>query len=51
MRTKTIDSPSRPSLVYIDERYKEKTANVLLESGEAISIDTTVHKGKLVIAE
>ena len=37
--------------VYIEESYKEETAEVMLQNGETISVDAAEHKGKLFVTE
>lgn len=37
--------------IYVDERYKGKMADVLLENGETVSVDATAYKGNLGLLE
>ncbi|ANU11950.1 hypothetical protein BBH88_17670 [Planococcus antarcticus DSM 14505] len=39
------------TFIYVDERYKEETAAVLVGDGETISVDAAEHKGKLFMFE
>ncbi|ANU26258.1 hypothetical protein I858_004330 [Planococcus versutus] len=44
-------SAEEHTFIYVDERYKEKTAAFLVESGETMSVDATEYKGKLLVVE